>query len=135
MTAAWQDRYVSHAWAERGGAILLLNRCAGRHLGDRWDIPGGTVESGGTPLRAAVRETYEDADIPVTAEGELTRYSNPDSRSRTLLFRTVPFHLTEPSGPVPVVLNPVEHGRFPRLPQERALGMGLVGHVRAVQTP
>ncbi len=61
-------RFVLSAsvFLHRDGEILILKR-AGGYAGGGWFIPGGHVESGESPLQAAVRETEEEAGIILDA--------------------------------------------------------------------
>ncbi|MBZ6065443.1 8-oxo-dGTP diphosphatase MutT [Aeromonas schubertii] len=47
------------------GDILLAKRSADRHQGDRWEFPGGKVESGEDLLTALDRELWEEIGIRV----------------------------------------------------------------------
>lgn len=47
------------------GEILLAKRSADRHQGDRWEFPGGKVESGEDLLMALDRELWEEIGIRV----------------------------------------------------------------------
>lgn len=50
-----------------GNQVLLLQRHASAyHEPLKWGIPGGRIEPGETPWRAAVRETLEEANIELS---------------------------------------------------------------------
>lgn len=52
------------------GEILLLRRsAASKRRALEWDIPGGHVDDGESALDAAIRETSEEAGIPLQPEG------------------------------------------------------------------
>ena len=48
--------------------VLLAQRPAGKHMGGRWEFPGGKVEPGESPEAALVRELGEELAIAVRAE-------------------------------------------------------------------
>ena len=55
-------------YAERSdGKILLLLRAAGGSYEGQWFLPGGTVDEGELPERAAVRELEEEAGLVPTS--------------------------------------------------------------------
>lgn len=45
--------------------ILLAKRHAHLHQGDKWEFPGGKVESGETTSQALIRELKEEVDLNV----------------------------------------------------------------------
>ena len=122
-------RFVAHAWLVRADRVLVLRRCAGRYLGGRWDIPGGTAEDGETPREAAVRETWEEAGLRVETAEELAHYTNPDTRGRPLTFHTLTYRVSEPEHG-DVVLAPDEHDDHAWVTLAEALRLDLVWHVR-----
>ena len=48
------------ALIEHEGRVLLARRPAHKHLGGKWEFPGGKVEPGETPAAALVRECDEE---------------------------------------------------------------------------
>lgn len=56
---------VTAALIEKGGKILLALRRAGKHMGQRWELPGGKVDSGENPKQALHRELEEEFNIRV----------------------------------------------------------------------
>lgn len=53
------------AWIEHDGAYLILRRNQEPFAGD-WDLPGGFVEMGESPVEAVVREVAEETGLSVT---------------------------------------------------------------------
>jgi mutator protein MutT len=54
---------VTAALLERDGKILLARRKAGKHMGNRWEFPGGKVHPGESPQQALSRELEEELGI------------------------------------------------------------------------
>ncbi|MEV0295704.1 NUDIX hydrolase [Nocardia sp. NPDC050710] len=52
--------------ADGGAAVLLQHRAPWSHQGGTWALPGGALDSHETPMRAAVREAWEEAGIRPT---------------------------------------------------------------------
>ena len=78
---------VVAALAERDGKLLIARRPDDRHMGGKWEFPGGKLEKGETPEAALRRELNEelgvDADIgPIRAA---IPYSYPE-KDVLLLF-------------------------------------------------
>jgi 8-oxo-dGTP diphosphatase len=63
----WTKRYrlAAGVYAMRGTQILMLERAAGMMIGF-WSVPGGLVDPGETPQKAAARELFEEAGITAT---------------------------------------------------------------------
>jgi len=51
------------ALLDADGRVLLTRRPPGKPLAGLWEFPGGKVEPGETPERAAMRELYEELGI------------------------------------------------------------------------
>jgi len=51
------------ALIDRDGRILMSQRPAGKDHAGQWEFPGGKVEVGETPERAATRELYEELGV------------------------------------------------------------------------
>jgi 8-oxo-dGTP diphosphatase len=54
------------------GRLLACRRPEGKHLGGKWEFPGGKVEEGERPAVALVRELEEELGITVTCGEGLT---------------------------------------------------------------
>ncbi len=66
-----------------GGAAVLLTRRGSRlkdHPG-QWALPGGRVDSGETPVQAAMREASEEVGLDLTSENLLGRLDDYPTRS------------------------------------------------------
>lgn len=63
------------AFVERGGRYLVLKRAQEPYRG-LWDLPGGFIEAGETPVEAVKREIYEETGLSVDAPTILGAYSS-----------------------------------------------------------
>ena len=54
------------------GRLLACRRPEDKHLGGKWEFPGGKVETGETPEPALVRELREELEITVEPVRRLT---------------------------------------------------------------
>ena len=61
---------VTAAVIEEKGKVLIARRKPGRHMGGKWEFPGGKVEPGETPEESLERELQEELAIQVRI-GEL----------------------------------------------------------------
>jgi 8-oxo-dGTP diphosphatase len=53
------------ALIERDGHVLMAQRPAHKHLGGKWEFPGGKIEPGETPEAALHRELHEELGCTV----------------------------------------------------------------------
>ena len=56
---------VTAAIIERDGKVLLAKRSSTSSLPNKWEFPGGKVESGETPEECLKRELWEEFEIKV----------------------------------------------------------------------
>jgi 8-oxo-dGTP diphosphatase len=56
---------VTAAVIEENGNVLIGRRKPGRHMGGKWEFPGGKIESGETPQESLARELLEELNIRV----------------------------------------------------------------------
>ncbi|MBO4883848.1 MAG: (deoxy)nucleoside triphosphate pyrophosphohydrolase [Clostridia bacterium] len=54
---------VTAALAARNGRLLIARRPDGRHMGGRWEFPGGKLEKGELPEDALKRELREELGV------------------------------------------------------------------------
>jgi mutator protein MutT len=54
---------VTAALIEKHGRILLARRKAGKHMGEKWEFPGGKIDPGESPQKALSRELAEEFSI------------------------------------------------------------------------
>ena len=54
---------VVAALAERDGKLLIARRPEDRHMGGKWEFPGGKLEKGEEPYAAALRELREETGL------------------------------------------------------------------------
>ena len=56
---------VTAAVIEENGKVLIGLRKPGRHMGGKWELPGGKIEPGETPQESLARELLEELAIRV----------------------------------------------------------------------
>jgi len=79
---------VMAAIIEKDGSFLITQRPDdGRHIGGKWEFPGGKVEFGEDPRKALEREIEEELGIKVKAEEifEMSSHVYDDSKHIILL--------------------------------------------------
>jgi 8-oxo-dGTP pyrophosphatase MutT (NUDIX family) len=79
------------------GRVLLL-----RNERDEWELPGGRLELGETPVECVVREVQEESGWDVRAGGLLDTWVYQPIAGRHVLIVTYGCHVTGPSA-APVV--------------------------------
>ena len=81
------------------GDIFIAKRSADRHQGDRWEFPGGKVESGEDLLTALDRELWEEIGIRVQdcAPFMELHHDYPDKQVLLDIWKVTRFH-GEPFG-------------------------------------
>lgn len=57
---------------EPSGQLLACRRPMGKHLGGKWEFPGGKIEAGESPEAALIRELEEELGITVESHQPLT---------------------------------------------------------------
>ena len=61
---------VTAGIVEENGRVLIARRKPGKHMGGRWEFPGGKIEPGETPQQSLVRELAEELAVRASV-GEL----------------------------------------------------------------
>lgn len=76
------------ALIECDGRVLLAQRPLGKHLGGKWEFPGGKVESGESPADALVREIREElaSEIRITRALPSCTHDYPNVRIELIPF-------------------------------------------------
>jgi len=110
------------AMIQRGAALLVIRRAAGRAAAGAWCFPGGAVEAGESPAQAIEREVAEEVGLTGRAVEYLWRWTRPDGELVLDWWRV------EPAG-YDLVPNPVEVGecRWLTLPEIRRMPGVLPG--------
>ena len=54
---------VTAALLEENGRVLLARRKPGKHMGGRWELPGGKIEPGESPEDSLARELAEELGL------------------------------------------------------------------------
>lgn len=54
---------VTAAIVERDGKFLIARRAKGKHMGNKWEFPGGRIEDGESPEQCLQRELQEELGI------------------------------------------------------------------------
>jgi 8-oxo-dGTP diphosphatase len=89
---------VTAAVIEENGKVLIGRRKPGRHMGGKWEFPGGKIEPGETPQEALARELLEELAIQVRiGEFLFSAFYEGDGVSLELLVYRVHRLMGEPS--------------------------------------
>lgn len=81
---------------ERDGKFLIAQRPDdGRHLGRKWEFPGGKVEAGESEVAALIRELREELAVEVEIAERLTPVEH---RYSSLALRLIAFRCRLTSG-------------------------------------
>jgi 8-oxo-dGTP diphosphatase len=79
---------VACALIEHDGHVLMAQRPAHKHLGGKWEFPGGKIEPGETPEIALHRELQEELGCTV----EIIRVLTPRTHAYpTITVKLIPF--------------------------------------------
>jgi mutator protein MutT len=80
---------VTAALMEKNGKILLALRKAGKHMGPKWELPGGKVDPGEDPKQTLRRELKEELGIEADIGQYLgsTRFRDAGLHLKILLYR------------------------------------------------
>ncbi|WP_232664264.1 NUDIX domain-containing protein [Pseudonocardia sp. TRM90224] len=124
------DLHLAYGWVTRGDAVLFVRRDPAVFLGGRWELPGGTIEPGEPPERAAVREIAEETGLAVAVTGERSRQSWPDLGGRPMTVHATFFDVAEREPDRAVVLRAGEHDDHTWRTPAEAAALDLVDHVR-----
>lgn len=79
---------VAIALVWRGGRVLLSRRPDDAHLGGLWEFPGGKLEAGETPERAAEREVLEELGVECSARSRRASITH-DYADRSVVLHPV----------------------------------------------
>ncbi len=79
---------VAAVLAAPDGRVLVAQRPAHKHLGLKWEFPGGKVEAGEAPAAALVRELREELACEVLVGAALPRFEHDYG---TVLIAMLPF--------------------------------------------
>lgn len=79
----------------KDGLILGVSR---KHDSTKFGLPGGKLDPGETPIRAAIRETMEETKIKVTSYTFLLKRIEPAEKPNGLPFNTSCFYANSWSG-------------------------------------
>lgn len=85
--------------------LLACRRPEGKHLGGKWEFPGGKVEAGESPAEALVRELREELEITVAVGEALTSVVHDYGRGP---IRLIPLLCTIAEG----IPRPHEHSEI-----------------------
>ncbi|MFC7339108.1 (deoxy)nucleoside triphosphate pyrophosphohydrolase [Haloferula chungangensis] len=77
------------------GKLLACRRPEGKHLGGKWEFPGGKVEAGESAEAALIRELQEELEITVAIDKALGRVVHDYGRGPIQL---IPFTCTIEKG-------------------------------------
>ncbi|GAB1488323.1 8-oxo-dGTP diphosphatase MutT [Opitutaceae bacterium] len=85
------------ALIERGDRVLIARRPAHKHLGNKWEFPGGKVEPGETAAAAILREIREELGCTIAITRPIPPFVHDYG---TVVIEMIPFvvRLTPDSG-------------------------------------
>lgn len=117
---------IAALYIEDGNRILILHRQEIKSQGNRWGIPAGKVEKGEEPIKAMIREVYEEtgfdfSDQPIENLGTVYVEHNEKIHFNYHMFRA-----KMPFDPGAVKINFEEHKGFTWVTPQDALKMELI---------
>lgn len=107
-----------HAWwqsldARVSSATVIIEDTEGRalivkaHYKQHWTFPGGIIDAGEMPLRAAIRETYEEVGIVLPEDSVSFAWVASRAGDFASTYQFV-FHASLPAGTAELALQPEE---------------------------
>lgn len=112
---------------DRQNRVLILHRALHDAYPGWWDVPGGSVDPGENPTRAARREVFEETGLRL---GEMTLFdsdSHLDAKKNRQYVRLL-YHAKYAGGAIRV--NPREHSEFRWVTRNQPGKIKLVPSVR-----
>jgi 8-oxo-dGTP diphosphatase len=105
---------------DSSGLVLVAQRPAHKHLGLKWEFPGGKVDAGETPSAALLRELREELGCEAVITRALPVFTHDYGDVRIEMFSFV-CHLA-PNSPAP---HPHEHIALRWVPPAELLSLDL----------
>ena len=110
-------KLIAHALVKLNDKYLLIKRTPIKRgkpnsLPEYWDIPGGMVEEGETPIIAAIRETKEEVNLDVEVKQIIHEDSNFDKGKNTMFTRLVYICTLKNTTDYTIQLDPEEHSEY-----------------------
>jgi len=121
------NKLIAHAliYNEKGEILIIkrtkIKRGKENYEGERWDIPGGTVECMELPSEAAVRETKEEVGLKVKVSSIIYETSKRDFNKNTV-FTTLIYEC-KIIGNADILLDYEEHSEYQWIIPEKILNM------------
>ena len=121
------NKLIAHAliYNEKGEILIIkrtkIKRGKENYEGERWDIPGGTVECMELPSEAAVRETKEEVGLKVKVSSIIYEASKRDFNKNTV-FTTLIYEC-KIIGNADILLDYEEHSEYQWIIPEKILNM------------
>ena len=108
------------ALIERDGHVLMAQRPANKHLGGKWEFPGGKIEPGETPEAALHRELVEELGVTIDIARPLAAHTHTYP---TVTIELIPFVVRLTAGsPAP---QTHEHAALRWVPSAELLSLDL----------
>lgn len=120
---------AGHAIIEKDGRYLITRRSKKNdYMPLKWDVPGGTVESGETVEQAVVREVMEETKLKIDVGRVLYIYTNLDQLPDRQTCQTI-YYCKYVNGTV--TLNPDEHDNYSWVSKEEISKMDTIPFLKA----
>lgn len=131
-------RLIAHVFVTVDDEVLIIQRSAVKRGKDNvyprfWDIPGGGVEFGELPRKAAIRECREETGIDLSDQAlDIIHEDSQFDQDKQTVFTRLVYHVRLPEKPTVIQLDPEEHTDFFWLKKEGLQTKKLVPYLERI---